>query len=95
MTAAATNRVMEQALALPKAKQKILLGRLWKNLAPAHLLPPSPEEIMRRVESVRNGTAVTYSLEKVNLALDRRRAVALKRLQKTRSTQKRGSGEPL
>ena len=87
MTAAAANRVMEQALALPKAKQKILLGRLWKKLAPTHLLPPTPEEIMRRVESVRNGTAVTYSLEEVNLALDRTRAAAIRRLQKARSTQ--------
>jgi hypothetical protein len=87
MTATAANRVMEQALALPKAKQKILLGRLWKKLAPAHLLPPSHEEIMRRVESVRNGTAVTYSAEEVSQAMDRRRAAALKRLQKARSIQ--------
>ncbi len=87
MTAATANRVMEQALALPKAKQKILLGRLWKKLEPIHQLPPSYEEIERRAESVRRGTAVTYSLEEVNEAMDRRRAIAIKRLQKVRSTQ--------
>jgi len=72
MTAAAANRVMEQALALPKAKQKILLGRLWKNLAPARPLPPSPEEMARRVESVRNGSAITYSAEEVRDSIERR-----------------------
>lgn len=87
MTTATANRVMEQALALPKAKQKILLGRLWQKLEWGHRLPPSFEEIERRAESVRNGTAVTYSMEEVNLALDRRRAAAIKRLQKARSTQ--------
>ncbi len=87
MTAAAANRVMEQALSLPKAKQKILLGRLWKKLEPMHQLPPSHQEIERRAESVRKGTAVTYSLEEVSEAMDRRRASALKRLQKARSIQ--------
>jgi hypothetical protein len=87
MTVAIMNRVMEQALALPKAKQKVLLGRLWEKLAPGHDLPPAPGEIERRAASVRKGTAVTYSLEEVGLALDRRRAAAQKRLQKLRSTQ--------
>jgi len=87
MTAAAANRVIEQALALPKAKQKILLGRLWKKLDWGHPLPPSMGEIERRAESVRNGTAVTYSMEEVNQAMDRRRAAAIKRIQKTRSSQ--------
>lgn len=72
MTAAAANRVMEQALALPKAKQRILLGRLWKKLEWGHRLPPSPEEMARRVESVRNGTAVTYSAEEVRESIKRR-----------------------
>jgi hypothetical protein len=87
MTTATANRVMEQALALPKAKQRILLGRLWEKLEWGHRLPPSPEEMARRVESVRNGTAVTYSAEEVSLAMDRRRAATIKRLQKVRSTQ--------
>jgi len=87
MTTAAINRVIDQALALPKAKQKILLGRLWEKLEGGHRLPPSLEEIERRAESVRNETAVTYSLEEVNLAMNRRRTVAVKRLQKARLTQ--------
>jgi hypothetical protein len=87
MTTATANRVMEQALALPKAKQRILLGRLWKKLEWGHRLPPSLDEIERRVESVRNGTAITYSAEEVSVAMDRRRAAAIKRLQKIRSTQ--------
>ena len=82
MTAATVNRVMEQALALPKAKQRILLGRLWKKLEWGHQLPPSLDEIERRAESVRKGTAVTFSMEEVNQALDRRRATAIKRLQR-------------
>lgn len=87
MTTAAANRVMEQALALPKAKQKVLLSRLWQKLEWGHRLPPSLEEIERRVASVRNGTAVTYSAEEVSQSMDRRRTAAIKRLQKTRSTQ--------
>ena len=87
MTVALMNRDMEQALALPKAKQKVLLGRLWEKLAPGHALPPSPAEIERRAASVRQGTAVTHGLEEVNAALDRRRVGALKRIQKARSTQ--------
>jgi putative addiction module component (TIGR02574 family) len=87
MTVAVMNRVMEQALALPKAKQKVLLERLWEKLAPGHRLPPSVGEIERRAASVRDGTAVTLSLEEVNAALDRRRVIAMKRLQKARSTQ--------
>ncbi len=72
MTAATANRVIEQALALPKAKQKILLGRLWKSLAPARRRPPSPEEMALRVESVRNGSAVTYSAQEVRESIDRK-----------------------
>jgi hypothetical protein len=87
MTTATANRVMEQALALPKAKKKILLKRLWQTLAPTHRMPPTPEEIMRRVESVRNGRAVTYSLEEVRRGMDERRAAAIKKLQKKRPTQ--------
>ena len=87
MTAATANRVIEQALALPKAKQKILLGHLWRKLEWGHPLPPSMEEIERRVASVRNGTAITFSAEEVSRDMDRRRAAAVKRLQKVRSTQ--------
>jgi Putative addiction module component len=85
MTAASADRVIEQAMGLPKAKQRVLLSRLWRKLAPA---PPTMEEIQRRVESVRNGTAKLVSMEEMNEALDRRRAAAIKRLQKnSRSSQ--------
>ena len=87
MTAAAANRVIEQAMALPKAKQRILLGRLWQKLEWRHGLPPSPQEIERRAESVRNGTAKTYSADEVHAGMDRRRAAAVKKLQKARSSQ--------
>lgn len=87
MTVATANNVIKQALALPKAKQRILLGRLWQKLEWGHPLPPSLEEIERRVASVQNGTAITYSGEEVSLSMDRRRAASIKRLQKVRSTQ--------
>jgi hypothetical protein len=71
MTVAMANRVIEQALALPKAKKRILLGRLWQNLNQGYIPPPTAEEIERRAESVRQGTAVTHSAANVRKAVER------------------------
>ncbi len=71
MTVAMANRVIEQALALPKAKKRILLGRLWQNLNKGHIPPPTAEEVERRAESVRKGTAVTHSAANVRATVSR------------------------
>jgi hypothetical protein len=78
---------MEQALALPKSKQKILLGRLWKKLEPVYQMPPSPLEIEQRAELARSGVAITHSLETAEAAMTRRKNAAMKRLQKARLAQ--------
>jgi hypothetical protein len=87
MTAAAANRVIEQALSLPKSKKKALLGRLWKDLEPMRVQSPTLHEIERRVKSVREGTATTYGMEEIERALDRAKQTALKRRQKARPSQ--------
>jgi hypothetical protein len=71
MTAAAANAVIERALALPKAKKRILLGRLWQNLNDGHIPPPTAEEIERRAESARKGTAFTHGAASVREAVER------------------------
>ncbi len=87
VTTATANRVMEQAMALPKAKQRILLGKLWKQLDWGHPLPPPMDEIRRRAESAKKGTSVLHGAEDVKRDLERRRAIAVKRLHKDRPTQ--------
>ncbi len=72
MTAAAADRVMQQALALPREKQRVLLGRLWDKLEWGHQLPPSLKEIERRVASIRNGTALTSTAEEVRKSIEQR-----------------------
>ncbi len=87
MTAAAANEVIKQAMALPKAQKRILLGRLWRVLSAGHLPPPTIEEIERRVKTVRAGTAKTFSLEETHQALDRAKRAFLKKRQKARPSQ--------
>ena len=55
MTNAAANRVIERALALPKAQKRILFMRLLERLHPDRSPPLTMRELKRRFEDLESG----------------------------------------
>jgi hypothetical protein len=78
---ATTAHVIEQGLSLPKRSRKLVVRRLFESLEKGHRLPPSLEEMLRRVDEIKRGTVKTYSREDVARDRAKLRAAAVKRLQ--------------
>lgn len=78
---ATTAHIIEQGLSLPIRSRKLVVRRLFESLEKGRRLPPSLEEMLRRVDEIKRGVVTTYSREDVSSKRAKLRAAAVKRLQ--------------
>ena len=78
---ATTSQVIEQGLSLPRKSRKLVVRRLFESLEQGRRLPPSLEEMLRRVDEINRGAVATFSREEVARDRAKLRAAASKRPQ--------------